>query len=191
MPAVGECLYQGVLTIEDHRVWIGDLERINRHVKTFGLAGAQPITVYVDDPGAASRVYVGFGLTDAPVHKPLTSVEGHPLPTVLAAPGHSLVQVNELGLIFDDYDSPLARLAGALKLLSRPRPGSRTFPDRFDIEMLAQWLRRLAWNLSLDRARTLCELARDRISATEPVEAAFGLTDDQVFALASEITDRI
>src|ERR1051326_6170569 len=55
MPVSGEPVYQGMLTVEDHRVWIGDLDEINRYHKPSGFDGPQPITVHIDDPFDASQ----------------------------------------------------------------------------------------------------------------------------------------
>lgn len=192
MPVIGECVYQGTLTIEKQRIWIEDLERLNRYVKQIGLTGPQPITVYADDPGYASRVHFGLGLGAVPHRVPMTAVDGHPLPEILVSPEEPLVQINELGLIFDDFDSPLARLAGALKLISRPRPDARSFPDDYELNtMMAEWLRRLAWNLPLERSRQLCLGARDQIAAKQPIEGTFALSDEAALTLASDILGRI
>jgi len=189
MPVISEPVFQGILAVQDNRIWIGDLERINWYVKLVEHTGPQPVTVCVDDRFDASRVYLGFGLGDAPARVALTAVEGHPLPDLLVAPGHHLVQANELGLILDDYDSALARLAAAIKLTSRPRPDP-TYPW-FDIDTIAQWLRRLAWDLSLERARAMCTVVGDRIAASQPTEGVFGLADQDAITLASQILGRI
>lgn len=57
--------------------------------------------------------------------------------------------------------------------------------------MIAQWLRRLAWDLSLERAGDLCGAIRDRITAEQPTEGVSGVSDHEALTLASQILRQV
>ncbi|WP_150130406.1 hypothetical protein [Streptomyces sp. 150FB] len=123
MPVIGDVVFDGVLNVEGSRVCVADVENLTRWVTGLVPSGSQRVVVCVDDPGRASRVHVGFGLGDRSL--PLTAVARHPLLLVRVAPEGQLLRPNELGLILDGHDSPLARLAAAIKVLAcRWRTGS-------------------------------------------------------------------
>ncbi|MER7335477.1 MULTISPECIES: hypothetical protein [unclassified Micromonospora] len=162
MPLIGESVFDGVLNLVDHQVCVADLENLTRWVTKLVGSGPQRVVVCADDPGYASRVHVGFGLGGQA--RALTTVTGHPLPPVLTAPGVDVSRPDELGLILDGHDSPLARLAAAVKLLAVPLPG-KPWPYRYEISLVVEWLRGLASSATFAQADALGEVIVDQMKA--------------------------
>ena len=66
---------------------------------------------------------------------------------------------NERGLALDGHDSPHARLAAAISLLSGPDP-SRPWQEGYEAVLIAEWLRWLSINLTYAKAKELAEQLR-------------------------------
>jgi hypothetical protein len=189
MPYVGAVVFDGELDLTDHTLWVGDAERLTSYTtRLIGSTGPQRVVVCVDDPGHASRIHVGLGLgTEVTT---LTSVAGHPLPDVLTASAADLYGVNGLGLLLDDHDSPLARLAGAVRFVARPPTDEREWPDPYQVMRIAEWLRRLGPDVSFEKARTLSEKIAVRLRASRGA-VGDGIPDEVALAIASDVLDRI
>jgi hypothetical protein len=191
MPLIGGIVFDGVLDVLEHQVCVADLENITRWIKRLGKSGPQRVVVCADDPGYASRVHVGFGLGDQICA--LTTVAGHPLPAVLTASDGQLSRPAELGLILDGHDSPLARLAAAIKLLAVPVEG-KPWPYRYEIGLVVEWLRGLGSSVSFAQAQALGEEIADRMKAgygSSGATATDGIPDDVALAIATLVLGRI
>ncbi|AWW35720.1 hypothetical protein [Streptomyces cadmiisoli] len=187
MPVIGDVVFDGVLNVEGSRVCVADLENLTRWVNRTVVSGSQRVVVCVDDPDHASRVHVGFGLGDRSLA--LTAVARHPLPAVRVAPDGQLLRPNELGLILDGHDSPLARLAAAIKLLALPAD-DKPWPNRYCIGLVTEWLRGLASRISFAEAETLGQEIADRLRADD-VSATDGIEDEAAWTLATHVVDRM
>ncbi|MGX6605505.1 hypothetical protein ACWKSP_25745 [Micromonosporaceae bacterium Da 78-11] len=120
MPVVGDIVFDGELNVADSQLCVGDMEELTRLTMRVGDSGPQRVVVCADDPGYASRISVGFDLGEQVTT--LTSVAGHPLPSVLLSAKGELSWSEEFGLILDGHDTPRARLAAAIKLMPVPAP---------------------------------------------------------------------
>ncbi|MFF1837983.1 hypothetical protein ACFVXE_27795 [Streptomyces sp. NPDC058231] len=187
MPAIGDVVFDGVLNVEGSRVCVSDVENLTRWVTQLVRSGSQRVVVYVDDPGHASRVHVGFGLGDRSLA--LTAVTNHPLPLVRVAPDGQLLRPNELGLILDGHDSPLARLAAAIKVLALP-VDDRPWPNPYYIRLVTQWLRGLDSRVSLAEAEALGQEIAGRLRPYDAT-ATDGIRDVAAWMLATHVVDRI
>ncbi|MFF2958463.1 hypothetical protein ACFVT1_05980 [Streptomyces sp. NPDC057963] len=164
MPVMGDDVFDGVLNVEGSRVCVADAENLTRWVTGLVSSGSQRVVLCVDDPGRASRVCVGFGSGDRSL--PVTAVAQHPLPLVRVAPEGQLLRPNELGPVLDGHDSPLARLAAAIKVLALPVEG-RPWPNPFCIRLMVEWLRGLASGVFVAQAEALGHETAARLSADE------------------------
>jgi len=187
MPVIGDVVFDGVLNIVGARVCVSDVENLTRWVTKLVGGGSQRVVVCVDDPGQASRVHVGFGLGDRCL--PLAAVADHPLPAVRLAPDGQLVRANELGLILDGHDSPLARLAAAIKMVALPDE-DKPWLRPYHIRLVTEWLRGLAGDVSLTRAEALGQEIAERLGAGDATHAE-GIQDEAALTLAIEVMDRI
>jgi hypothetical protein len=187
MPLIGDVVFDGVLNVEGSRVCVADVENLTRWITRLVGSGSQRVVVCVDDPGHASLVHVGFGLGDQSVA--LTAVAHHPLPVVRVAPDGQLLRPNELGLILDGHDSPLARLAAAIKVLALPVE-DRPWPNPYYIRLVTEWLRGLASRVSLTEAEALGQEIADRLRADDAT-ATDGIRDEAAWTLATHVVDKI
>ncbi|WP_433354484.1 hypothetical protein ACQPYV_28630 [Micromonospora saelicesensis] len=166
------CLWDGVgprrgvevaatrLELSDQHLSIFDIERIGLHSFATGRSGAVPIRVWVDDPGCASRVDILIG--EDGDERELTSVAGRPLSSVTVSSGAEMEVADELGLILSGHDSPLGRLAAAIKLISTA-PVARPAILDSRIDQVVEWSRWLNPQQSLARSRELGEFVRTEI----------------------------
>ncbi|MFI0960197.1 hypothetical protein ACH4S8_02080 [Streptomyces sp. NPDC021080] len=187
MPVIGAVVFDGVLDVEQSQVCVADVENLTRWVTRLVAAGPQRVVVCVDDPGRASRVHVGFGLGDQV--RELTAVARHPLPPVMAAPGGSLHRADELGLILDGHDSPLARLAAAVKVLAAPIEDG-PWPRPYYVCLVTEWLRGLAAHVRFAQAEALGREMADRVRADRAADA-HGIDDESAWALATDVMGRL
>ncbi|MFF4901105.1 hypothetical protein [Streptomyces sp. NPDC001068] len=184
MPVIGDIVFDGVLEVED-RVCIADLENLTRWTTRTIEPGPQRVVVCVDDPGHASRVHVGFGLGDHVLE--LTAVGHHPLPPVMTGPDGALSKPSELGLILDGHDSPLARLAAAVKVLAAPDEKGIALRG-YHVHLVTEWLRGLAGHIHLAQAKALGQEMTDRLE-DDPATDTNGLRDEAAWALATRIME--
>ena len=122
MPLVGHLVFDGELDLDDYTICVGDIERIGRWTQRIDQTGVQRVIVRVDDPGNASRVNVGLGISEDAGVQVLPMNEGPALFKVLTSERESIAPSNALGLVLDGHDSPHARLSAAIMLLSGPDP---------------------------------------------------------------------
>ena len=184
MPLVGEIVFDGQFDLPDGELMIGDLDQTSVLVMDLAEAGPQRIVVCVDDPGYASRVSIGFDVGDHPV--PLPVAAGHPLPPVLVSEGAELTESEIFGLILDDHDAPLARLAAAIKAI--PVPGYGDTPAHFP--RLAHWLRGLSGTIRRSDAEACAEQIADRMRATGDFVGA-DLPDQAAVEIATDALERL
>jgi hypothetical protein len=151
MPAEGEALFDGELALPDGRIVVMDLERLTVFGKQVGRPGRHRVVVRADDPGQASRVWVGIDL--GPHRTALTGSPSYPLAPAILETDAPLDPADELGLILDEHDAPLARLAAAITVLRR-QPSA---PSVFDINAVGQWLRWLGPDVTRERAVALAQ----------------------------------
>lgn len=185
MPLIGDIVFDGVLNVEESRVCVADLENLTRWITRLVRPGPQRVVVCADDPGRASRVHVGFGLGDQVLE--LTSVARHPLPPIIAASDSALSRPTELGLILDGHDSPLARLAAAIKVLAAPIEDG-PWPRPYYVCLVAEWLRGLASHISLAQAEAIGHEIADRLMAANAT-ATDGFQEEAAWALATHIME--
>jgi len=191
MPAAGQSVFDGELDLVDGVICVTDADGWCRFTKKVA-PGRTRVVVRVDDPGYASRVYVGVGL--GTVLGSLGTVPGLPLPDVIVASAERLDPVDELGLILDEHSSAMARLAAAVVLVSRQDVGEERYPGRFEIAMIAEWLRGLSVYLTNELARGLADSIAAGLRAER--DGAAGRTfesvaDDVAITLASNILRQI
>jgi hypothetical protein len=184
MPLVGEIVFDGPLDLPDGQLMIGDLDQSSVLVMDLAEAGPQRIIVCVDDPGYASRVSIGFDVGHHPV--PLPVAAGHPLPPALVSDGAELTESTILGLILDDHDAPLARLAAAIKTI--PVPGYGDTPAYFP--RLAHWLRGLSGTIRRPDADSCAEQIADQMRTTGDFVGA-NLPDQRAVEIATNALERL
>jgi hypothetical protein len=184
MPLVGEIVFDGEFELPDGELLIGDLEQTSVLTMDLAEAGTLRIVVCVDDPGYASRVSIGFDVGDQRASLP--TVAGHPLPPVLIAPETELTSAEELGLILDGHDAPLARLAAAIKML--PVPGYGDLPP--DVIKLVQWLRGLGGGVRYTDAGECGEQIADRMRAAGDYVGA-PIADQLALEIATDALERL
>jgi hypothetical protein len=151
MPLVGTTVFDGDLDLNDYTICVGDIERLRRWTQRINQTGVQRVLVVVDDPGNASRVHVGLDLGADAMALPVPADTEPTLFTVLTSEPGALHPANERGLVLDGHDSPRARLATAITLLSEPDP-SRPWLERYEIGLIVEWLRWLGIRTSFDEA---------------------------------------
>jgi hypothetical protein len=133
-PVVGDVVFEGDLNLPDGVLTVSEFDGINSARTKVGAGGAHRITVRVDDGGEASRVVVVRDCAES--RTPLTSVPGHELPSVTVDGDEVLTPTAELALLLSTHDLPLARLAGAIKILL---VGGG--PSGYAVRMIVEWLR--------------------------------------------------
>ena len=62
MPVLGALVFDGDLALEDYRICVGDVDGLRRWTQRISRSGPRRVIVQVDDPGYASRVYVGLDI---------------------------------------------------------------------------------------------------------------------------------
>ncbi|HEY0533459.1 MAG TPA: hypothetical protein VGD29_17860 [Actinoplanes sp.] len=185
MPLVGQVVFDDDFDLTDGELMIGDLEQTSVLVMDLAEAGPQRVVVCVDDPGFASRVHIGFDVSDRTV--PLPTVAGHTLPPVLvSADGGDLSEADLFGLLLDGHDAPLARLAAAVKAL--PVPGYGEDPP--DLDKIVHWLRGLGGHVTLTEARACGEQIADRMRAAGDFTGAT-LADQLALEIAIDTLERL
>jgi hypothetical protein len=184
MPLVGEVVFDGEFDLPDGALVIGDLDRTSVLTMNLAVAGSQRIVVCVDDPGYASRVSIGFDVGDQVASLPV--VAGHPLPPVLISPDVQLSPTEELGLILDGHDAPLARLAAAVRML--PVPGYGDQPP--DLRKIVEWLRGLGGSVRYADARECGEQIADRMRAAGEYVGA-SVADQLALEIATDALERL
>lgn len=158
MPLIGAVVFDGELDLDDYTICVGDVERLGRWTQRIERTGVQRVVVRVDDPGHASRVHVGLGIGSEV--RTVPSGGGPALFDVLTGEPHALSRPAERGLVLDGHDSPHARLSAAIRLLSDPDP-TKPWLERYEAELIAEWLRWLGIELTQGRAQELgTELTR-------------------------------
>jgi hypothetical protein len=162
MPLLGEVVFDGDLDLDDYRICVGDLEYTNQWIKRIQQSGPQRVIVRVDDPGHASRVHVGLDLGADPQVHALPSAGEPRLFEVLVAHGHDMSLPNERGLALDGHDSPHARLAAALRLLSSSDP-SKPWREGYEAGLIAEWLRWLTLDLDFAAAKSVGQQIQDLV----------------------------
>ena len=184
MPLVGEVVFDGDFDLPDGELIIGDLDETSVLSMDLAEGGSQRIVICVDDPGYASRVSIGFDVGDERASLP--TVAGHPLPPVLVSPGVELTSSEELGLILDGHDAPLARLAAAVKMLPVPGYGDLT-PD---LTKVVQWLRGLGGSVRYADAQECGEQIADRMRAAGDYVGA-PIADQLALEIATDALERL
>jgi hypothetical protein len=185
MPMVGQIVFDDDFDLADGELMIGDLEQTSVLVMDLAEAGPQRVVVCVDDPGYASRVHIGFDVSDRTVSLP--TVAGHTLPPVLVSgDGDDLSAADRFGLILDGHDAPLARLAAAIKAV--PVPGYGDTPP--DLEKVIQWLRGLGGSVRLTEARACGEQIADRMRAAGDFVGAT-VADQLALEIATDTLERL
>ncbi|MFC5006777.1 hypothetical protein ACFPIJ_54330 [Dactylosporangium cerinum] len=181
MPWIGDVVFDGLLDLPDCQVFVGDVEGQDRFVKKLGGAAAFRFVVMVDDAAQPSKIHVGINV--GRVQAPATTVHGYPLPPILGEP--DLHPLNALGVMLGEYDSPMARLAGAVKHIMLLRDELAGPSLQFVVEQLAHWLRRLTFHTRLDQVEILGAAFLDQLSTVEEV------TDEQALSIATEMLRRL
>ncbi|WP_328414506.1 hypothetical protein OG470_20340 [Micromonospora sp. NBC_00389] len=181
-PRTGKIVFDDDLILADQAIAVFDVEGLTRFSSTVGIRGRHRVAISVDDPGFASRVDV---IVDAGqgAHA-LTAVAGLGLFEVCGAVGGELEPSDELALILSGHDSPMNRLAAAIKLIGEspaPRPAIRSFW----IRMVVEWIRWLSPGLSLTDSRMLGAMIEERLQ-----REVLDSIDAVAVELASEILRR-
>jgi hypothetical protein len=185
MPLVGEIVFDDEFDPLNGELQIGDLEQASALVMDMGETGPLRVVVCVDEPGYASRVHIGFDIGDRRISLP--TVAGHPLPPVLvSADGEDLSEADLFGLLLDGHDTPLARLAAAVKAI--PVPGYEETPPQLDRIVL--WLRGLGGSVRLAEARACGEQIVDRMRAAGDFVGAT-LADQLALEIATDALEQL
>jgi hypothetical protein len=185
MPLVGQIVFDDDFDLAEGELTIGDLEQTSDQVMDLAEAGPQRIVVCVDDPGYASRVHIGFDVSDRRVSLP--TVAGYTLPPVLvSADGGDLSPADLFGLVLDGHDAPLARLAAAIKAV--PVPGYGETPP--DLGKVVQWLRGLGGSVSFTEAQACGEQIADRMRAAGDFVGAT-VADQLALEIATDTLERL
>lgn len=170
MPLVGHLVFDGQLDLDDFTICVGDIERLGRWTQRIARTGIQRVIVRVDDPRNASRVNVGLNISEDAQVQVLPSASGSALFEVLTSETDGMALPNARGLALDGHDSPHARLAAAIMLLSAP-DHAKPWLERYETSGIVEWLRWLGLGLGLARAQQigielqqLVRAARDRES---------------------------
>jgi len=159
-PLVGEVVFDGHLILADHLIAVFDVEGLSRFSATVGVGGRQRVALLVDDPGFASRIDVIFDRGQG--RRALTAVSGFPLYDVSVPAGEGLEKSDELALILSGHDSPMSRLAAAIKLIGgseAPRPPIKSFW----IRLLIEWIRWLRPTFRIAESRSLGALIEEKL----------------------------
>lgn len=190
MPMLGELVFDGDLDLQDHTICVGDVERLGRWTQRIGRTGAQRVIVRVDDPGSASRVYVGLDIsTDAEV-RPLPA-DGRPVLFNILTSEHDGMELStERGLALDGHDSPHTRLTTAIGLLSDRSPFNPG-QDTYEAAIIAEWLRWLSIDLNRARALELGEQLRHLVLTARAASADRTIAPGDAARIAHVILDAI
>ncbi|GAA1501798.1 hypothetical protein GCM10009827_012260 [Dactylosporangium maewongense] len=175
----GTLVVDAVLEFPTTFVHVFDTDKTVFYSRRIGGPGRHRVCVFVDDPGAASRVHLAIDAS------PRVGTSG-------AAAGIGSVRLSdgddagsELEFWLAEYDRPLQRLSRAIACVAR-----RAAVDRglftYDIRQLVEWVRWLTPSLSLEEAQAMGILLRDGIRDFEKPVTAF-----QIDALAGNVMDRI
>lgn len=184
MPMVGEIVFDDEFDLSEGELLIGDLDQTSVLMMDLAEAGPQRVIVCVDDPGYASRVHIGFDVSDRTV--PLPTVAGHALPPVLVAGDEELSAAEQFGLLLDGHDAPLARLAAAVKAVAVPGYGDTT-PD---LDKIVHWLRGLGGGVRYAEAQACGEQIADRMRAAGDFVGAT-LADQLALEIATDTLERL
>jgi len=184
MPLVGQIVFDDDFELTDGELAIGDLEQTSVLVMDLAEAGPQRVIVCVDDAGYASRVHIGFDVSDR--RMPLPTVAGHPLPPVLVSADGELAAADVFGLLLDGHDAPLARLAAAIKAMPVPGYGE----DPSDLAKIVHWLRGLGGSVTLTEAQACGEQIADRMRAAGDFVGA-SLADQLALEIATDTLERL
>ncbi|WP_432837872.1 hypothetical protein [Dactylosporangium sp. CA-092794] len=171
MPMLGVLVFDGDLALEDYRICVGDVERLGRWTQRISRSGPQRVIVRVDDPGYASRVYVGLDISADAQVRPLPASGGPVLFDVLTSERDEMEMPNQRGLALDGHDSPHARLAAAISLLS-DRSLIETRQNGYEAAHIAEWLRWLSMDLDQAGAVALGEQLRQLVIAARTANPA-------------------
>ncbi|MEV6964412.1 hypothetical protein AB0M47_04785 [Hamadaea sp. NPDC051192] len=181
-PRTGQIVFDGGIVLADRAVAVFDVEGLSRFTATIGASGHHHVTISVDGPGVASRIDVIFEAGSET--RALTAAHGYPLFDVSVPLSSGLGVSDELALILSGHDSPMNRLAAAIKLIgesSAPRPAIRSFWVR----MIVEWIRWLSPQQSHAESRLLGAMIEERLTG----DAAHEM-DALAVELASELLRR-
>jgi hypothetical protein len=181
-PRIGHIVFDDDIAFPDSTVAVFDVEGLSRFTATIGLSGHHRVTISVDDPGFASRIDVIFDA--GPNTQALTAVPEFPLFDVSLPAGRGLGTSNELALILSGHDSPMSRLAAAMKLIGESR-ASRPAIRLAWIRKVAEWIRWLNPRQSHAESRLLGDVIGERLLQDAPCSM-----DTVAVELASEILRR-
>jgi hypothetical protein len=129
-------------------VRVSDVESVRVFSVTTGRSRqtGHGISIYADDPDVASRIDVLIDAGDSVAR--LTAVPGYELPLVRGIPVGGLPPADELGLILDGHDRPLARLTAAVKLVLAARslspPNRAAAVNSHRAQLIGEWMRGVA-----------------------------------------------
>lgn len=171
MPVLGVLVFDGDLALEDSRICVGDVAGLQRWTQRVSRTGPQRVIVRVDDPGYASRVYVGLNISADAQVRPLPASGGPVLFDVLTSERGEMDPANQRGLALDGHDSPHARLAAAISLLS-DRSLITTRRNGYEAGLIAERLRWLSTDLDRAGAVALGEQLRQLVIAARTASPA-------------------
>ncbi|MEV0569541.1 hypothetical protein [Dactylosporangium sp. NPDC050588] len=192
MPVLGALVFDGDLDLEGYTICVGDIEGLRRWTQRIGRTGSQRVIVRVDDPGYASRVDVGLDISSDAQVRPLPAAGGPVLFNVLTSEQNGMNLSDERGLALDGHDSPHARLATAIGLLSDRSP-LRPGQDGYEAGLIAEWLRWLRTDLDRAGAVALGEQLRQMvlIARTDNPAGDRTVAPDDAARIAQTILDAI
>ncbi|MGI5240333.1 hypothetical protein [Dactylosporangium sp. CA-139066] len=135
----GTVLFDGEIDLPDGRLYVRDVDELVWHRFSFGPPGRQRILVAVDDPGAASRVWIvssqghngDDGRFDGECFGGVAPNARHP----------SFPEL--LGYYLADHDSPSDRLSAVILLLAKNCERTGLLRDYY-MSQVREWLRRLS-----------------------------------------------
>lgn len=155
-PAEGTCQFTGTLLLEDGVLAVGDILGTSSYTQRVGAPGEHRVRIYIDDPGAASRIDVICDSGDEEVM--LEGVPGHLLPKFLTESGSVIGKTDQLALVLSAHDLAVQRLGSAVKILRlaavEDDPARAEALERFRVRMICEWLRWLSPGITLEKANS-------------------------------------
>jgi hypothetical protein len=182
---VGAVVFAGSLNFPDAYLCVSDTERLTRLTRRIPSAGMHFVSVSVDDPGRASRIFVTLrgDELDSGTNAPTFSF-GSAVPVGPTA----LTSSGLLECVLSEYDSPRDRLAEAVRIVSG-EVNKEEIQFLYNIRKIVEWLRWISPRVSFEvssEAGDLLKRELDQLTDRADPSAAAGLADRVLRRLSSD-----
>lgn len=149
-----------------------DVDGLVHYRKRIGAPGRHRVRISVDDPEAASRIYVMVG--DA------TGMKGECAPSGAALGSFTSPGGSDLEFLLAEFDRPAIRLAEAIKRIASRSPRIEALLI-YDVRKVVEWLRWLRPTVSLSMAQEVGRLIGRGLAGAEAATSG-----DQARRIADE-----